>query len=78
MSGRLLPACQGADEQVLIGVQQSHCLTTLPYLPPLPDPPPPPCRQAGMEAGREGMEAGREAKTQTVPDCNLPELLTLT
>ena len=52
MSGRLLPACQGADEQVMVGVEQGYCLTTLPYqmhypcltpfLPPFPPPFPPP------------------------------------
>ena len=30
MYGRLLHACQGDDEQVLIGVQQGYPLTTLP------------------------------------------------
>ena len=30
MYGRLLHACQGDDEQVLIGVQQGYSLTTLP------------------------------------------------
>ena len=65
MSGRLLPACQGADEQVLIGVHQSHCLTTLPYLPP-----PfltPPSMQAGRDGGRQGGDGSREGGQDT--DC---------
>ena len=28
MAGRLLPACQGTDEQVLLGLHQGYCLAT--------------------------------------------------
>ena len=45
MYGRLLHACQGADDQVLIGVQQGYSLTTLPSpnaLPPVWPPSLPP------------------------------------